>query len=385
MLGRILRAYRLRSGFKAADVADSLGIRPESLSRIEADDQSIGISTLLALTALIKIPPSEWVGPWLDRETRLRPLMEVARHLIDQNDVQNARHVLRKVRSITHARRHQNYGGEVYRQWGRLTYKTGEYGRARRWLRRAKRAAARAAIPFERAIASYNYALALRKTHFIAESLANFDHAIAVFHEGNHLRHAGFARLSRANLLIQVGSYREALSEYRKAAHVLRGDPWRFDCILGEVICVWQVNSAAAALSLLLPIENLAADAERRARFHHNLGVLHRQLGTLDSALTHLSRALESKSGDVSSTTATMAEVCLCRTLAGERAEAVRSLSRFEGIQGEKDPRDVWAMAALSSVLLGVRLQEPLPQTLQDDHERRLAAAFSLLLSPQRE
>lgn len=42
---------------------------------------------------------------------------------------------------------------------------------------------------------------------------------------------------------------------------------------------------------------------------------------------------------------ATVAEVCLCQTRAGNRGEALRALDRFKSIQGAKDPQDGVVMA----------------------------------------
>ncbi|MDA8344405.1 MAG: helix-turn-helix domain-containing protein [Thermaerobacter sp.] len=380
MLGQVLRDARLRSGLKVAELAALAGIRTESLSRIEAGKQQVAASTLVALSDLIKLPASEWIDPWLEQEARLGSLVQVARHLINGGDLPNALLVLKRARALACFSPH-HFRGEVYHQWGRYTYKAGQHARALHWLKLAERASLRSLHPYDKALASYNYALALRKTHFLAGSLAKFNDAIAVFDDGGHLRQAAYARLSRANLLLETGSYREALAGYLRAARSLRGDPWLFDCKLGEVLCIGHLRSAQVALVLMSKLENLASDPVRQAKFHHNVGVLCRQLGMLDCALTHLSLALESRNTDVSSIAATLAEVCLCRTMIGDTDGAQLALSRFRDLEGPKDPQDAWTMAALSSVLQGTALPEPLPNILRDDHERRLRAAFSLLLA----
>lgn len=383
MLGQIIRDYRLRSGLTLAELATSDGIRRESLSRIEAGKQQIGIGTFLTLSDLLMIPATEWVANWVEEETRLPPLLRVARHLLDREDFSNARLVLRRARTIARHQRH-HLRGEVYHQWGRYTYKIGEYGRALHWLRRSEQASLRSVSTVDRAVASLNAALALAKTHFVYEALMKFSHSAATFEKTEHRTEAGYAHLHKANMLRDLGSFREALTEYRRAAVALRKSPWLFEGRLGEAICIGQVRSAESALRFALQLEHLASDANRRANFHHNVAVFYRQSGRLQQALKHLSLALESEGTDTSAIAASLAEMCLCQTHLNDRMGAVLSLQRYHALEGKKDQQDKWTMSALSVVLTGTGISNDCTRSLRDDHEGRLTAAWTLLLSSPR-
>jgi tetratricopeptide (TPR) repeat protein len=249
-------------------------------------------------------------------------------------------------------------------------------------MRLAERSAQQSSDPYERAVATYNRALALSRTRTIAQTVAKFDAAISGFQDTAHRRERAYAQLERANFLLRMGSYREALADYRHAAGDLRATPWFFDCRLGQIICISQVRFVKTAAGIMPALNSLANDPERQAMFHHNFAVFCRQLGLLDCALTHLSAALESGTSDASSTAATLAEACLCRIMAGDHPGALLALARFESLEGSKDPQDLWTMAALSFFLRGASSPSPLlPESLRDDHEHRLGTALSLLLS----
>lgn len=381
MLGRVLRDHRVRTGLKVAQLAALAGIRRETLSRIEAGRTRVAADTLIKLTDLITVPPTEWVGPWVEEETSLRALLFITRHLIDRGELDSVRLIFERVRTL--ARLSPNHlRGEVYHQWGRYAYAVGSYGRALHWMRLAERSAQQSSDPYERAVATYNRALALSRTRTIAQTVAKFDAAISGFQDTAHRRERAYAQLERANFLLRMGSYREALADYRHAAGDLRATPWFFDCRLGQIICISQVRFVKTAAGIMPALNSLANDPERQAMFHHNFAVFCRQLGLLDCALTHLSAALESGTSDASSTAATLAEACLCRIMAGDHPGALLALARFESLEGSKDPQDLWTMAALSFFLRGASSPSPLlPESLRDDHEHRLGTALSLLLS----
>ena len=200
-----------------------------------------------------------------------------------------------------------------------------------------------------------------------------------MFQALGNIRKAGYSRLSRANALMEMQSFREALSVYRMAARDLRGDPWYFDCKLGEAVCLWRTQSSENALELLLTFEDLAEDPGRRAKYHHNVGVIYRQLGKMEEAIGHLARALDASAPDPPMRPNNMAEMCLCRALVGDFMGAVEMLDEFNTFMGAKDPQDVLAMAILSYVLGRGPLPGLLPRHVTDGYEQRLIAAVSLL------
>jgi len=380
MLGRMVREHRLRSGLSVAQLAASAGIRRESLSRIESGKKQVGAETLMRLADQVTLPASEWVSAFLAQETRVHPLLIVARQLIDRGDLGNASLVLRRARILIHLGRHHRQRGEVYRQLGRCAYGNGAYEEALRWLEKAERAAVHGADLRERAVAHYNCGLTLGKVGYPGASLARFDLAIAAADSSKDQARAGWSRLSKANVLLRMHSYREALDLYRAAASLLRGDVWLFDCRLGELICVAELSSPRTALELVPDLERLASDPERRGKLHHNIAVLHRRLGEFDVALGHLELALEAKGSVGSLVPNHLAELCLCQVAAGDRAGARLTLQRFADLEESKEPQDIWAMNVLSSILYGRAVGE-LPAELEDGHDHRLKAALSLLLA----
>ncbi len=261
MLGQVLRDHRIQKGLKVAQLAALAGVRRETLSRIEAGRSRVAAEILVKLTDLITLLPSEWVGPWLEEETNLRALLFVARHLIDRGELDCVRLILGRVRTLARLSPH-HLGGEVYHQWGRYSYKAGSYGRALYWMGLAERSAQQSSDPYDKAVAAYNRALVLSRTHAIAETVAKFDEAILAFQSISHSRESGYAKLEKANFLLRMGSYREALADYRHAARDLRGDPWLFDCRLGQVICISQVRSVKTATGIMPALNSLANDPE---------------------------------------------------------------------------------------------------------------------------
>ena len=380
LLSQLLRDARRRQGLTIAELADLAGLKRESLSRIETGKQAIGIGTLQRLADLITLPTSEWVECWLEDETRLRPLAQIARYLVDRGDLENASKVLRKIRGLMKLDRHGRSRGELYRQWGRYTYRMGQSGRALHWLRLAEQASHHSTNIHDKAIACYNYALSLHKARFIEGSLAKFNDAILKFEQVNSDIELGYALLSKANLLFSAAAYHEAVTEYRRAAVMLRRTPWLFECRLGEALCVSHIISVKAAFSMLGQMENLTSDAERRAKFHHNMGVFCRRLGMFNDARTHLSTALNNPRADQSDVAGTLAELCLCQMLDGDPGPARLTLKRFADVDCEKEPYDVAAMTLLSFILGKAETEgPPLPNTLHDNYEGRLAAAMVLL------
>ena len=116
MLGRVLRDYRVRTGLKVAQLAALAEIRRETLSRIEAGRSRVAADTLIKLTDLITVPPTEWVRPWVEEESRLRALLFITRHLIDRGELDSVRLIFERVRTLT--RLSPNHlRGEVYHQW----------------------------------------------------------------------------------------------------------------------------------------------------------------------------------------------------------------------------------------------------------------------------
>ena len=378
MLSSILRQYRIQRGLRVADVAASIGIERESLSRIEAGKSPVGVKTLLALASFITVPTDEWLEPWLSEESRLHPLTVVAKHFIDRGDLDHAGRVFQRIRTLVRLDRHPRDKGEIYHQWGRWAYASGS-ARALHWLRLAEHAALRASDPQDKTVATYNYALALKRAHFVAQSIRKFEQVISESAHGMNPQRGGYARLLKANILFDCGSYHEALAEYRRAYSSLRGNVWAFDCKLGEAICLWNTRSPQVALRVFPTVLKLASDSERQAKYHHNISVLYRHLGMISRALERLPLALY-PDRSVADTAGTLAELCLCQALTGDNLAADQTLERFCSLNGEKEPFDVAAMTILALILRADGPRESLSgRTVQDNYEGRLTAALSLL------
>lgn len=268
----------------------------------------------------------------------------------------------------------------MYHQMGRYLYETGHENLALRWFRSANRAASRSSDPRARAVAAYNFALSLMSTGYLSASLAKFDQAIVAFGKAGCLIEAGYARLHKANVLVDVGSFREALSDYRRAAYALRDDRWYFDCKLGEGICLWQVQSPAVGLDRLAMLQGKELPPDGCAKLHHNLGVLYRHTGDLNSARRHLRTALNCDTNNIRSRAATLAELSLNLALSGLRSEATGIMREFDALPGPKEPLDMLSMAVLSSALGTEAILEMLTVGCTNDYEHRLSASVSLML-----
>ena len=382
MIGARLCDRRTELGLKSRDLAAMARMSSQHVRDIEAGRRQPGFRTLLLLTDLLALPASEWLDLYLAEESRLLSLIQMGEHLLEIGDLAGATLVLRRLRTLS--RGDHRYQGRIYHLYGLLTYREGRYVRSLHWFRLAERATTGSLEPTKRADALYNAGLAMMRTGLLSQSAAKLDEAITVFQHLGNVRKVGYSRLTKANVLLEMQSYREALRVYQRAAHALRGDPWFFDCKLGEAICRWRTRSPENALTLLTRIEKFATDPDRVARYHHNLGVIYRQLGVLDAAIAHLAIALEASASDLLPRPEFLAEMCLCRALVGDAREAVDMLERFTALKEAKDPQDVLAMAILSHVLGRDAFVEPLPRHVTDGYEQRVSAAVSLLQSQQR-
>lgn len=377
MLGSLLRSYRLRTGLTISQLARTAGISRQYLSDIEAGKRLIGVETFLGLTDLLTVPRSEWLGPLLALETRLRPLLRVADRLIDRGDFEGGLLALKRVQALSRVSR--RYQGHVYHLLGLYTYASGKHGRALHWFRLSEVAATRSPDLPRLAEAYYNSAMAHSKANLVIGSVTKFRAATLSFLRLHNRRMAGYALLSRANVLLEIGSYHEAQSDYHLAAAYLREDAWSFDCKLGEAICLWQTRSPKVALHTLLGLH--PNDPSRQTKLHHNLAVLYRQLGATDIALSHLESALLIAGEGSASISAVLTELCLCQVQTGSLSEARSTLDRFDAMEGPKDTADRWAAALLSSLLGRAAASQPLPKHLKDNYERRVQAAICLLLA----
>ncbi|MDA8219386.1 MAG: helix-turn-helix domain-containing protein [Dehalococcoidales bacterium] len=382
MIGTLLRDRRTEIGMKIRDLAALAGMSAQHLRDIEAGRRDPSFKTLLLLTDLLAVPSSDWLVEYLAQESRLLPLIQMGEHFLQARDMAGARPVLERLRSLRVALRdNRRYQGRVYHLWGVLAYQEGNYARSLVWFLRAEKAAKRTNDVAKSADASYNAALAMMRTGRWFRAAMKFDEAAEAFQSVGDLHKVGYSLLTKANALKGMQSYREALPVYHRAAHFLRGDAWYFDARLGEAICRWSAQSPEGALALLTDLEKHAMDPDRKARYHHNLGVIYRQLGDLQDALGHLAIALEALSPAPPLRPDSYAEMCLCRALTGDRHGARDMLNRFFAFDGTKDPQDVLAMAIISGVLGYGKLLEPLPRYVTDGYEQRISAAVSFLQS----
>lgn len=379
MLCTLFRDRRIELGLAIRDLTAKTGISGQHLRDLEAGRRQPGLKTLLLLQDLLTLPTSAWLGVYLAEESRLLPLIQLAEHLVQVRDLGGASIVLRRLRALSHADR--RYQGRLYHLYGLLTYHEGRYARARHWFKLAETSMSKSPNAAKRAESFYNSALATVQTGLLSQGAAKFDEAATAFQSLGDVRKAGYSRLSKANALMQMQSYREAHPVYRRAAFDLRGDPWFFDCKLGEVICRWRTRSPESALGLMVSLKKFAADPDRAARYHHNLAVIYRQVGALDDAMTHLTIALESSIPELLPRPESFAEMCLCRTLAGDVSGALEMLGRFKAFEGTKDPPDVLAVTVLAHVLGRGAPEDPLPRHVVEGYEQRLTAAICLLHS----
>ena len=374
MVGPLLRQRRMALGLTAAQVAAQVDVRREYLSAVERGKRQVGVKTLIALTQLFTFPTKDWLEAYLTEETRMSLLLRMAEHLLRISDVEAAEVVLGKLRRLT--RNNHRYQSRFCHLMGVLSYQQGRYGRALHWfsayLKTSGTAPSRA-----HAEGMYNVALALRKTGQLATSLDKFDITTRMFGTLNAKIEAGYSRLSKANTLIAIGAFQEGLLVYRRAAADLRGDPWLFDCKLGEAICTCVTRSPTKGISIMQEIEKYATDRDRRIKFHHNLGVMYRLVGRLDESLQQITAALQQISPPPRPDS--FAELCLCQALRGNYTAAIEALHRFHEFTGPKDDQDVVAMLIMSRYL-GVHAEPWLRvRHIRENYECRISTALDLL------
>ena len=296
MIGARLRDRRIEMGLSIGDLSAKAKISAHHLRDVETARRLPGVKTLLSLTDLLRLPTADWLDLYLAGESRLLSLIHLAEHLVQVRDLGGASLVLGRLRTLS--REDHRYQGQIYHLRGLLAYYEGRHARALHWFRLAETSAVKSLNAAKRADALYNTALAMAHTGLLSQSAAKFDEAATAFQSLGDMRKAGYSYLSKANVLSQMQSYREALPIYRRASSDLRGDPWCFESKLGEVICRWRIRSSESALRLLTSIGRLADNSDRMARYHHNLGVICRQIGRLDDAMAHLAIALETSTSD---------------------------------------------------------------------------------------
>lgn len=380
MIAARLRDRRIKMGLDIRDLSASASISAQHLRDIETGRRAPSLKTLLLLTDLLALPTSAWLEGYLVEESRLLPLIQIGEYLFRVGDLIGTAAVLKRLRSLRSlVRENQRDQGRIFHLWGMLTYRESRFARSLVWFLRAERAAKHSKDSKRVADAAYNAALAMMKTGLLSQAVAKFGEAMGSYERLGDQRKAAYARLTTANTLLEMQSYREALPMYRRAAHALRGDPWYFDCKLGEAICLWRTRSPVSALESLVSLEKFAQDADRQARYHHNLGVIYRQLGALDDAIAHLDIALKESTASQPPRPEFFAEMCLCRVLVRDVTGAAEMLDEFNAFAGAKDPQDVLAMAILSYVLGRAPFVEPLPRYVTDGYEQRLIAAVDLL------
>jgi len=90
-VGALIRAERMRAGFKQADLSTALGIDRTTLSRYEAGSRSIPIGVLIQIAAVLRAPLSELVPgartmeqAWGEARTPLPPAVDTIVRTIAQ-------------------------------------------------------------------------------------------------------------------------------------------------------------------------------------------------------------------------------------------------------------------------------------------------------------
>jgi tetratricopeptide (TPR) repeat protein len=231
------------------------------------------------------------------------------------------------------------------------------------------------------AVALYNHALILAQMGRPLSALRHLDEAQRISRRLGDRDREGRIEMVRGYVLLRFASYWEARSCYTRAAKLLADARLRLEAALGVAVCDWSLDGPALALPLFETLLTKATDPIYRRKIHHNLAVIHRQLGRLDRAITEAEAALPLQGPDElpTLTAATLSEKALCLLLAGRHDDARETLRSFRGLSGPKEPQDVVAVSILGALVGAPPNEAPLPTDWRDDYELRVTGALAFL------
>jgi tetratricopeptide (TPR) repeat protein len=382
----VVALYQRRSRLqtKPKTLARQIGISEAHLHKIEAGERRPSPDVVLKWTEALQLTPEEWVPLYLSAGASGADIRAVARRLIDRAHLSAARSLLlAAVRQNRGAQK--RHKGEIYHLLGNLHYHSGRMWRADVFYRAMEDAYGRHRKSHGYAIALYNHALVLTHRGYPVRALEHLGVALGIFQGIGDRPFQGRVEIVRGYLYLQFAMYDDALACYRSAARLLPDKSFKFEALLGIAASTWGLEGPENALPMVADLLSHADTPVQVRKVHHNLAVLHRQLGRIEEALVEAEAALPGDEPDAlpSLTVATLAEKALCLALARRWDKSREALQAFSRIDARKDPQDVVAAGLLSVHLREPIPTDPLPTGWRDDYEKRVIATLGVLKQGQ--
>jgi tetratricopeptide (TPR) repeat protein len=380
--------YRRRSerDLKPADLATAVRISEDYLHKIEAGVRHPSPDVVMSLTEALGIPPDEWIPLYLATDPSVTDLCSIASQLSAIKHPRLVRRLL--LAALTRARDSERGRalGDIYRQLGNLCFSQGRYWRAERFYRGMEEVYGHRPDSRGYAVALYNHALILTRTGRPLAALRHLDEAEAISRRLRDHDREGRIEAVRGYILLQSSSYQEARACYTRATKLLADAGMRVEAALGVAVCTWSLDGPERALPLFEALLPKATEPIQRRKIHHNLAVIHRQVGQLDAAIAQTEAAMPSQEGDglPALTAATLVEKALCLLLADRSDEARKALRSFRGLSKASEPQDAVAARILGVLVGNPPDKDPLSVEWRDDYERRVTAALALLTTQAR-
>ncbi|MHB1505238.1 MAG: helix-turn-helix domain-containing protein [Sulfobacillus sp.] len=369
------RQARQGHNLTTSDVARALGVSQRYVQSIEAGIRLPSARLQVEATRLFALDPSHWLTAHLAGESRCHSLLELAEQLINADWLPEAGVVLGRVVAMARQSYRGRYTGELCRLAGIMRFKQGRARQACLWFARMERAYQRQGSPERRLRGAFNHALALAGVGRYHAALDRLDRAERLCRRLPKDR--AMVHYARGHLLSRLRSYQEAVSEYRKAGHLLGWQGAGFESRLGEMVATWAWKGPQAALPMAKRLLERAADVAQRQRSRHNLAVLHRQLGDVKTSVALLKESMAETWCDGQAALAgTVAEMLLCQVLLPGGEPVDQTLEQFRSLLAVADGED---LAAVRVICLSRGWEvpvSPINSPLHEGYEGRLGAAL---------
>ncbi len=379
-LGDVLYQERSRQGLSAAALARRAQVSESSVRKIESGQRVPSASVVVAIASVLGLPPETWGRPYARAQCSSLELCEAARMVLTLAAPRAARSLLRSaLRHCKQDDRHRHQG-DVYRLLGNTYFMMGRFERSEKFYEATEATFSRGLASDNLARATYNHAVVLNKLGRPIPALNKAEEASTLARKSHDREILGRAHSLSGYILLQLGSYCESSVDYSNAVSLLTGTASLFDAMLGTAVTRWAMGEREEALVLLDAASAHVATPQQARKIHHDRGVIYRQLGHVERALSeiHLSTA-DTATADAL-LAASLAEEALCQVLLGDHTAAGRALDEFFISQAlaSVEPQD-----AVTCYLLARMLGRPwhapsLPVNWHEDYEGRLAATLAV-------
>ena len=380
-IGDVLRDRRKQLSLTITAVARCAGVPRPYLSMVESGRRSPSPKALLRLVGSLGLTSDMWLPVWANGERRSGQLLEVGRVLFEQGDYVAARLALGRALIISRRNGESRCASDVHHVLGMLYFLQGRYTRARLCFERREHSARHASDPLMLGFATCNLGLTLGRIGQDVEAIRKLDESIRIFGQLHMRADRGRAWLAKADSLLALRMYPQAHQSYRRAGHLLRGNPLHAEAALGVAITTLVVRGPDSALPMLQAIPHReATDQVVYARALGYKSVALRWLGRYDDALHEVEQVLSARERLPAGLVAgILTEAALCHTFKGDLEQARRMLDEYRVMGHQGDGSDIAVMNILAEILSVEPPDAPIPPKVRDGHELRLTAALRLL------